>query len=135
MMQPHTLSFTGVSEIISVRSPPRTEDRVHARKPRDTSTSKKKKSNPYFLFCQSRRPDLQASHPEMPSRDVTKLLAEEWHSLPDDDKARYIHMYQRSQNEAAPPPVTNISNGRVQIMLEIPGANGTRIIIPAYMAE
>lgn len=135
MMHNSVLSFSGISEIISVQPPSITEERVLTRKPKDLSTQKKKKSNPYFLFCQLRRPDLQASHPEMPSREVTKLLAEEWHSLTEDDKARYFDMYKKSKNESAPSQNASLSNGRGQIMLEIPGTNGNRILIPAFIAE
>lgn len=50
--------------------------------------------NPYLLFCKERRTALHKTNPEMPSRDVTKILANEWKNMSENEKNKYKVKYQ-----------------------------------------
>ena len=50
---------------------------------------KKKKINPYFLFCINRRTIIHVQNPNLTSREVTKILAKEWNLLTYEEKLIY----------------------------------------------
>jgi hypothetical protein len=73
-MQANQLSFAAAAEIFS-QAPVRSKQL--SQKKAKTS----KLPNQYFLFCQQRRTALQADHPAVSSREITRMLAEEWKNL------------------------------------------------------
>ena len=46
----------------------------------------KKKTTGYVLFCQEFRPEVKEDNPELPQVEITKLLAEMWKALPEEEK-------------------------------------------------
>lgn len=91
----------------------------------------KKKPNPYFLFCQKRRTELHAQNPDIPSREITKQLAQEWKSLSDLEKNKYVQAYKNTSPEHAHTP-PNLGN---QIYLQVISTDGTAFAIPAFQVE
>ena len=49
----------------------------------------KKKTTGYVLFCQEFRPEVKEDNPELPQVEITKLLAEMWKGLPEDEKEEW----------------------------------------------
>lgn len=93
-----------------------------------------KQPNPYFLFCQERRTQLQAEHPELPSRNITAMLAQEWHSLSEIDRQTYTSRY--IQNMEAIQLEKEKENGRKKlIMLQIPMGDGKYMTVPAFFPQ
>lgn len=45
--------------------------------------------SPYFHFSAKRRPELKAAHPETSFGDLTKMVAAEWNTMQDADKAPF----------------------------------------------
>ena len=66
------------------------------RKEKRNTKGSQRLPNAYFLFCKKRRTQLHFEHPDMPSRDVTKILAEEWKGLSQESKSIYIEEYKKS---------------------------------------
>ena len=50
----------------------------------------KKPMNAYVFFCQDKRPQLMADNPSMKFGDLTKVLAEQWKSMSEQDKQPYL---------------------------------------------
>ena len=48
-----------------------------------------KKLNGYQKYCESRRPELKANHPNDKPADITKKLSDEWKSFSKDDKQKW----------------------------------------------
>ena len=48
-----------------------------------------KKLNGYQKYCESRRPELKAHHPNDKPADITKKLSDEWKSLSKEDKQKW----------------------------------------------
>ena len=49
----------------------------------------KKKTTGYVLFCQEFRPEVREDNPELPQVEITKLLAEMWKNLPEEEKEEW----------------------------------------------
>ena len=48
-----------------------------------------KKKTGYVLFCQEFRPEVKEDNPELPQVEITKLLAEMWKALPEEEKEEW----------------------------------------------
>ena len=73
--------------------------------PCQTSCAKKRKPktpNAFFLYCQEARTEAHRLHPELTSREVTKLLADEWKQLSSQEKSEYITKYKNKLKESEP---------------------------------
>jgi hypothetical protein len=88
--------------------------------------------NQYFLFCQQRRTELQAEHPTVPSREVTRMLAEEWRNLSDDAKAAFAHQYQQNIESARDEPEGAIEGGKRRVWIQLQTQSGQFVSIPAF---
>ena len=45
------------------------------------------------MYCQERRTIAQKENPEMSSRDITKILGEEWKKMSSNEKRKYCDQY------------------------------------------
>jgi hypothetical protein len=88
--------------------------------------------NQYFLFCQQRRTELQAEHPTVPSREVTRMLGEEWRNLSDDAKAVFAHQYQQNMENARDEPEGVVEGGRRRLWIQLQTQSGQFVSIPAF---
>jgi hypothetical protein len=88
--------------------------------------------NQYFLFCQQRRTALQAEHPGLSSREVTRILAEEWKSLSGEGKASFAEQYQQSIIKAREGSGQETVKGKKQLWLQFRTNNGQFVSIPAF---
>lgn len=50
----------------------------------------KKPMNAYVFFCQDKRPQLMADNPNMKFGELTKVLAEKWKAMSDEEKQPYV---------------------------------------------
>jgi hypothetical protein len=91
-----------------------------------------KHPNPYFLFCQQRRTELHAEYPDMPSREITRMLADEWNNLANDVKATFQHKYQQSLEGARNDHAGVTENGRRKIWIQLQTQDGQSVSIPAF---
>jgi hypothetical protein len=123
------LSSTGAVEIFSAAP------LVKRPKPKGRASPGSKSGkvpNPYFIFCARRRAELHAENPELPSREVTKMLAAEWAQLSAAKKAEYTALYQErfDRGEAE----ESIETPQNKILIKIPLPDGTVLAVPAYFA-
>lgn len=109
---------------------------IFNQKAEKNNKSSNKPPNPYFLFCQDRRVKLQNENPQMPSREITKLLAQEWKNLSDIEKSRYNEKYKASlenmQRVNLKKPVPHNIFG--DFCLRLTSMDGTVIQIPALIS-
>ena len=49
----------------------------------------KKKTTGYVLFCQEFRPEVKEDNPDLPQVEITKLLAQMWKDLPEEEKEEW----------------------------------------------
>ena len=80
---------TGPLEIQQPRTSPFDSTQT---KVKDTTTKPRRGRTSFLYFSRSRRPQLQQLHPSTPSRDISIKLGEEWRSITDSDKQRYVDM-------------------------------------------
>jgi hypothetical protein len=102
------------------------------RKKKNGIAKNAKLPNQYFLFCQERRTALQAEHPTMASREVTRILAEEWKSLSEQGKAEFADKYQQTIMRAREEAVKPMGIGKRKLWLQLQAPNGTVVSIPAF---
>jgi hypothetical protein len=126
-----SMSSTGHVEIAS--EPPLTKPLskkgIHPMRPKSD-----KAPNPYFLFCQKRRTELQAENPLMPSREVTRLLASEWRNLPTVEKDGFAQHYQSLLSQKETERKAMAPSQDKQFLIQIPLPNGQFLVVPAYFA-
>lgn len=132
MFQPpfRMLSMSQTTEVFSV--PPVSKTTIVAK----ASQSKKKSRtpNPYFLFCKARRTELTALQPDMPSRDLTKILAEEWRNMSPEQRLVYSEEYKDIRSKIASPDNSAASDAStgLPIWIEIPTPLGEMITVAGY---
>lgn len=66
-----------------------TVKKTACKKERDPNAPKRGLS-PYFHFSGERRPQLKKDNPETAFGDLTKMVAAEWNSMSDEQKASYV---------------------------------------------
>jgi hypothetical protein len=101
-MASNQLPFAATVELFSQK--PRPAPRRRAVNP--------KLPNQYFLFCRQRRTTLQAEHPGLSSREVTRILAEEWKQLLEEEKAAFSNQYQENLIKAREENARNMADGK-----------------------
>ncbi|XP_076436611.1 uncharacterized protein LOC143276099 [Babylonia areolata] len=88
----------GTQQVLSVSAPQEAEPK---RKNRGWPKGKKRKPAPlvtgprapmtgYVLFAINRRQEIKQSHPDLPFSEVTKVLGQEWSSMPMDKKQKFL---------------------------------------------
>lgn len=85
---PSTPSNTPASTEKSEKSKKLAVKKTVGKKVRDPDAPKRGIS-PYFHFSAKRRPELKAAHPETSFGDLTKMVAAEWNTMQDADKAPF----------------------------------------------
>ena len=69
------------------------EDEVEEPKAKEPKAKKEdkptKKKTGYVLFCQEFRPEVKEDNPDLPQVEITKLLAEMWKNLPEEEKEEW----------------------------------------------
>ena len=73
---------------------PHTYDKYEKKSLKETTYVRK--ANPYFLFCKERRTQLHTERPGTPSREITKILAEEWKQMNECERSKYFEKYKHS---------------------------------------
>lgn len=75
------------------------------------SEQKKAKSN-FLIFCEEKRAEIKAAHPEMKSTQVIQECSKQWKALSDDQKDVYTKKYQelKAAIPVAPKPEKPKSN-------------------------
>lgn len=53
----------------------------------------KKPANPFLMFLQDKKDDIQKQNPNIPVKELTKLISELWNKLPETNKLEYINKY------------------------------------------
>ena len=91
---------------------------------------KKKVPNPYFIFCSKQRLIFQEQHPEMSSRDITKLLASKWKEMTPEEKTIYQEQYSKSLPIFH--PASKDLKSKKEIILHLTTETGEKIYLPAY---
>ena len=90
-----------------------------------------KQPNSYFLFCKSRRTQLHVENPSLPSREVTKILANEWKNLNIEEKNKYTEEYQKLIEK------NNIESKEliedIPMMVGILSLDGNFLSLPTFM--
>lgn len=68
----------------------KSDDEDDAEEPKAKKEDKPtKKKTGYVLFCQEFRPEVKEDNPELPQVEITKLLAEMWKGLPEEEKEEW----------------------------------------------
>lgn len=65
-------------------------------KKRDLKGVIKRPCNPYISFFKQEFPELKKQNPSKSTRELNKMVSEQWASLEKEDKALYIKEYQDS---------------------------------------
>ena len=130
--QANRLSFTGSIDVFNISPVNASKKRVK----KYTDPNESKQSNPYFIFCKERRTQLQAEHPSTPSREITKLLAEEWKGMNQSEKEKYKQKYKKSIEEynskpQEKPQKENFARGALSLRT----ADGKFYTLPVFLSE
>lgn len=118
------MNFSPLFEVLSI------EPHINKEKTKNKSAKSQKQANPYFLFCQERRTQLHAQFPNISSREVTQMLAQEWKSLTNIEKQKYSDQYHKNIEKAQVE-----KEKKHQIFLQIPMGNNKFMTIPAYVND
>ena len=98
--QPMQLSLASIATIAKTNSPIRYVQKPNARAARPTTVNKRKKDpnqpkrpiTGYMAYGSIRRPQLKATRPDLGFGDLTNVIADEWNSMNDFEKAPYLDM-------------------------------------------
>ena len=93
----------------------------------DDKKTGKKAANSYLLFCKERRTALHAENPDISSREVTKMLAQEWKNLSNEEKQKY----EKQKEEALKTQEVNDFITERTIYLQVKTMDGQVLAIPA----
>ena len=115
-------------EIISV-APPGSAKTKKAKSP--FKPKHPKTPNKYFLFCKKRRTELHALYPNITSREVTKILANEWKSMSQEQQESYAEMYVQMM-ETNNTREQESANAAIPLWIDIPTATGEMMRVAAY---
>lgn len=126
--QTSTFQVSPCVEIISVPPPEKQKPkRVHS----SFKAKYRKTPNKYFLFCKKRRTELHALHPEITSREVTKILASEWKAMSYEEQESYASMYvqmvEKNQSNE-----DEMKEKTIPLWIDIPTATGELMRVAAY---
>ena len=122
------MNFSPIFEVLSIKP-----NNMHFEESKFKVKRKiQKLSNPYFLFCQERRPQLHSIYPQASSREVTQMLGVEWRNMREEQKAKYkdqyIHNMETRQNLVDDDP-------KKSILIKFPLGNNQFISIPAFVND
>ena len=125
---PSKLSLSGTMSVFSIT--PVDED-----KPKPKRSRNAKKLNPYFIFCKERRSELHSKHPSTPSREITKLLAEEWKNMNESEKKKYVDKHKSVEEETkkdseVPQQINTLTRGS----LSLRAADGKIYSLPVFLS-
>ncbi|KAK8866320.1 non-histone protein [Tritrichomonas musculus] len=118
------MDFSPNFEVLSI------EPHYYKDKPQRKSPKTQKQPNPYFLFCQEKRTQLHTQFPNVSSREITQMLAQEWKSLSTIEKQKYSDQYHKNMEKAQVD-----KEKKHQIFLQIPVGNNQFMTIPAFVNE
>lgn len=48
-----------------------------------------------------RRPEVALAHPELPNKEVSRLLGKEWHAMSSDDRQTFLDLAEQEKHEHA----------------------------------
>ena len=124
-MKHNSLSLQNLGEIFSQQPESKNKGKTKKGKKKNEKTA----INSYFLFCKERRSALHAKNPNLSSREITKMLGEEWQnlSLPEREKYREKCRQQLLFNGEQ---LVEQNDGK--IFLQIQASNGQLLAIPAF---
>ena len=135
MQFPH-FTLTSAEDIFTIA--PQKEEKKKTRKVREDF---KRTPNPYLLFCKERRTQLHRENPETKSRDITKVLAEEWKNMGKDEKEKYQMKYKTliechsNEEEKGRKKEVSISKLLGKWKINIQSESGETIVIPAVISQ
>lgn len=118
------MNFSPIFEVLSIEPPLKKDKTQHK------GSKTQKQANPYFLFCQEKRTQLHAQFPNIPSREVTKMLSQEWKTLSNNEKQKYSDQYHKNIEKAQIE-----KEKKHQIFLQIPLGNDQFMTIPAFVND
>ena len=126
-MKQSSLTLQNLGEIFS-QLPEEKKSKNKGKNSKEKEKTTKKAANSYLLFCKERRTALHAQNPDKTSREITKILAEEWKNLSADEKNKYQEKYKNIVSENA---FENMGLGNDKIYIQIQASNGQILAIPA----
>ena len=126
-MKQSSFALQNLGEIFS-QSPEPKKSKKNAKNGKENEKTAKKAANSYLLFCKEKRTALHAQFPDKSSREITKLLAEEWKNLSTDEKNKYQEKYKNIVSEHE---FEDIANSNNKIYIQIQASNGQILAIPA----
>ena len=134
----YNFTLTTAQDIFTV-APKEDDKKMKSRKVREDF---RRTPNPYLLFCKERRTQLHKENPDAQSRDITKVLAEEWKSMREDEKESYKIKYKKLLENEKYEERRNKKNKEISVShllgkwtLNIETESGAKIAIPALISQ